>query len=705
MPQLAFSVDFLDAMERIPAAQRKKVRNFTKKFRENPTSAAINYEKIRNVRDDRVRTVRIDQQYRAVVLHPDQGDIYVLVWVDNHDEAMAWAMNRTFEVNPATGALQVFDVGKAEQAVEHGNTTSRVSGLYSQLSDPDLLSVGVPSPLLPAVRAVKSVLDLGNLSPHLPKEAAEALYFLSDGLSLEEVKEACASTISKTIDTDNLEIALAHPDSKRRFVTVMSDEELSAILDAPLDRWRIFLHPSQNKIASKEFNGPTRVLGGPGTGKTVVAMHRARFLARRLCVKDDDRVLFTTFTANLAQDVDSNLDNLCSPSEKKQIVTLHLHAWAMQFLRSKTQKQYQIVQPDEEQHFWETAIDLAGLQEIDANFMRLEWKNVIVANNLLEENDYLRVSRVGRGKSISRQQRTRVWEAAKTYRTLLEQAGKTDWHSIVNRTRELVQELPQPPFQAVVVDEAQDFDRDEWALIRRLTAERKNDLFIVGDAQQRIYGLPVVLSQCGINIRGRSNQLRINYRTTEQIARWANTIIAGEGFDDLDGGALDTRGYRSLLSGPSPDFYQFQSTEEERAGIEKILDELLKGREPSQIAIVARTGKILKDHYVPLLKQRKIPYTVLGKDNKCVGIALATMHRVKGLEFPVVILGAINEDIIPSIPASVQADAAALKERVRSEQSLLFVAATRARDLLIIVSDGSPSRFIANACKTKLSLN
>src|ERR1022692_1768371 len=103
MPTVAIASDFLEAYARIPRAQQKKVREFTEKFQANPKAPSINYEKIHAVKDDRVRTVRIDQQYRAIILHPGKGDVFVLVWVDNHDEAMDWAKNRTFEINPARG--------------------------------------------------------------------------------------------------------------------------------------------------------------------------------------------------------------------------------------------------------------------------------------------------------------------------------------------------------------------------------------------------------------------------------------------------------------------------------------------------------------------------------------------------------------------------------------------------------------------------
>jgi hypothetical protein len=297
MPTVAVGSDFLEAYARLPRAQQKKVREFTEKFKANPKSSAINYEKIHDVKDDKVRTVRIDQKYRAVVLQPDTGDVYVLAWVDNHDEAMAWARKRTFEINPHTGALQVINVTEAEQSVG-ADTGKKPRGLFASHDDGVLLSFGLPAVLLPAVRAVQRRDDLLALGKHLPAEASEALTWLAEGMPPEEVRDAVESATAKGVNTADLAKALDHPDTKRRFVTIRSDNDLAAILDAPLAKWRVFLHPSQEKLARKQFNGPARVLGGAGTGKTVVAMHRARHLAGQVFTAPQDRVLFTTFTAN-----------------------------------------------------------------------------------------------------------------------------------------------------------------------------------------------------------------------------------------------------------------------------------------------------------------------------------------------------------------------------------------------------------------------
>jgi UvrD/REP helicase N-terminal domain/UvrD-like helicase C-terminal domain len=697
MPTVAIASEFLDAYARIPRAQQRKVREFTEKFRSNPGAASINYEKIHGVRDEKVRTVRIDQKYRAVVLHPEQGDVYVLVWVDNHDEAMAWAARKDFDINPVTGALQVVGVDEAERAVTMDGGDGRSPGLLDRFSDDVLLSFAVPTILLPAVRGIRTPEEMLSLCRHIPAEAAEALTWLAEGVPLSEVREALpAATRRGRFDPSDLSAALAHPDSRRRFVTLHSDDELTTILDAPLEKWRVFLHPSQDRLVTRAFNGPARVLGGAGTGKTVVAMHRARHLASTACPGGDDRILFTTYTANLAEDVRDNFNGLCGDLGGR-IEVLHLHAWAARYLKSRG-IDISIATDEEIDRYWRSALAGTGTTEFDAAFLRAEWDWVVQANGIRDLADYLQVPRTGRGRTLTRPQRGRAWQVFEAFRAALRAHGKSDWSGLIRDARLHIEANgPKLPYKAVIVDEAQDFHAEEWRLIRALVPEGPDDLFLVGDAHQRIYGRKVVLAQCGIPIQGRSSRLRINYRTTEQIRAWATAVLRNPEVDDLDGGRDEGQGDKSLLSGPAPDVRQFASRRAEREFLARTLKELLDDRRPEDICLVARTAKLVSDEYQPLLEAEQIPYAVLdrGGDRGAPGVRLATMHRVKGLEFPVMILAGVNAGVIPSRRASAGDDSVGRAEHEEKERSLLFVAATRARDRLIVTSYGQPSPFLS----------
>ncbi|NLN92812.1 MAG: UvrD-helicase domain-containing protein [Candidatus Hydrogenedens sp.] len=698
-PTVAISSDFLNAFSRIPRSQQRRVREFMERFRENPTSSGINYEKIHAVRDEKIRTVRISRDYRGIVLHPERGNVYILLWVDHHDEAMEWAGERVFDVNPTTGALQVVNVNAAEQMPEarkEESVSETAEALFTHVSDRDLASVGVPAVLMPSVRALKNRNALYELEKHLPEESAEALRWLAEGFTAEEVREVTAGTAKvAAVNTNDFTAALKHPDSERRFVTINSQHDLTAILSAPLEKWRVFLHPAQKRMVEKRFNGPAKVTGGAGTGKTVVAMHRARYLVREVFTESTDRILVTTFTKNLAKDVKQNLKNLCG-DEFKRIEVVHLHDWAVKFMKMQGFS-FQIATDDDRAGCWNRAVGYTGQIEWSLHFLRDEWEKVVQNNDLQTRQDYLKVRRVGRGKTLSRKDRAALWEVFEQYRDALKELGKVEWSDVIRQTRLYLEGKSRLPYRAVVVDEAQDFFEEEWRLIRALVPENPNDLFIVGDAHQRIYGPSVVLGRCDINIRGRSHKLRINYRTTEQIKNWALALLHGIDVDDLDGGIDDQAGYTSLFNGPEPDIHFFHSLHEEKDFLVQHCRELLShGRAEEDICVAARNARMLKTEYQPVLQEAGFNTAILDKDSDGSepGVRLATMHRVKGLEFPCVILAGVNEGVIPYQRKGIDDDPVAQQEHNVRERSLLFVAATRSRDSLTITSSGHASPFI-----------
>lgn len=694
MPTVALGTEFLDAYARIPRSKQRKVGQFIEKFKRDPTVRSINYEKIHAVKDPKVRTVRIDVQYRAIVLHPDEGDVYVLAWVDNHDEAMEWAKNRVFPINPVTGALQVINLEEVQKILPAHTRTSKRASLFDQHDDDVILSFGIPEVLLPAVRGIRQRSELQSLLRHLPQEAAEALTWLAEGLPINEIRETVGATTQREpVDPTNFNKAIDHPDSRRRFVTIHSDQELSAILDAPLEKWRIFLHPTQERLVDKEFKGPAKVIGGAGTGKTVVAMHRARHLARTLCTKTSDRILFTTYTVNLAENLEESLAHLCGDL-KDRVEVLNLHAWAARLMR-KHGIEFKIATNEEIERCWEEAMKAADCREFDAGFLKQELEQVVQANGIETRADYLKVSRTGRGRTLTRAQRAQVWSILEHYRAGLKNQEKTDWLSAIHETRLFIEKKRLAmPYRAVIVDEAQDFHAEEWKLIRLIAPEAANGLFLVGDAQQRIYGHRISLRQCGINIQGRSSQLYLNYRTTEEIRDWASALLNGMDADGLDEDAYDTRQYKSLLSGPKPEFLFCKNPSEEKKLLGRRLKELLKSHPPEEICLVTRMKKTITEHYKPMLAELNIPHTVLERNREGKGVRLATMHRVKGLEFPIMILAGVNAGVVPPRGVLSDTDPVTRAERESNERSLLFVAATRARDLLLITCAGQPSPFL-----------
>ncbi|MBZ0115843.1 MAG: UvrD-helicase domain-containing protein, partial [Sandaracinaceae bacterium] len=607
--RIAVYDEFLDAFARLPRAQQKKVSQFMRKFRSDPTSSAINYEKISTFRDPNMRTVRIDQQYRAVILKPEQGNVYVLLWVDNHDEAMAWAEHKKVVIHPETGSLQVLAAEPvASVPMAPAAALVEATPLFGQWSDAELMGLGVPEQALPQVRAIRAEAELDALAASLPAEAYEALFFLGSGEPLEAVRQALAVEKPPVIDTQDFGAALETATSQRRFAVVTDDQELEAILDAPLEKWRVFLHPSQRRIVTANFNGPARVLGGAGTGKTVVAMHRAKHLVTQVFTGDEDRILFTTFTVNLARDIQDSLQKLVPPAAMRRIEVVHLDKWTADFLKSQGYDyriEYWDMKGSPLPDLWERALtDKPEEVGLPRAFFREEWDFVVQPAGCASYEEYRDAPRVGRGVRLSRQQRKAIWPVFEEYRNRLEAQRIREPVDAMRDVVELLKKIKgRSRYRAVIVDEAQDMATVAFQVLRALVPEEANDLFIVGDGHQRIYRRKVSLAKAGVKITGRSKKLYINYRTTDEIRRYAVALLQGVSVDDLDDGADTNAKYKSLMHGAPPRIERCGGFPKE---VQTIAEFVKAAEDPKATCLVTRTHKDL-DLYDAALKELGIP--------------------------------------------------------------------------------------------------
>jgi superfamily I DNA/RNA helicase len=699
--QIAMSADFLSAFAHLPRPQQRSVRTLITKFNANPTSTGLNYERVHGARDSGMRSLRIDGGYRAIVLKPATGNVHLLLWADKHDEAYAWAERHECRINPETGALQVYEPQSTAPEEAASSAAEPSPRAFDGLRDRELLRLGVPVAMLPEVREVRSEPDLDDVQARLPQEAYEALFLLLAGESYENLvlqREAP----SAPVDTDDFSAALRNFDSRARFAIAHDQMELEAMLNAPLERWRVFLHPSQRRLVERQWSGPVRVLGGAGTGKTVVAMHRARWLARQLVGRAEDGggILFTTFTRNLAVDIEANLRLICTPKEMARIEVTSLDRWVQAFLQGQ---RYDFrIQYGRDKESWERALDVkeAGLEFPDA-FYKDEWEQVVMARGVTTAEEYRRVSRLGRGTPLSRAARLKVWRVFEEYRAQLAERGLKEVDDAYRDTASIL-DAGQAALniRAVIVDEAQDMSEQAFRLLRRLTEETPDDLFLVGDAHQRIYGRArVVLSRCGIRVVGRSRKLRLNYRTTEETRGWAARLLHGRPIDDLDGGEDDDR-VRSLTHDPEPLIRHFDSREKQADGVVRYLKRLRERGQLLRSVCVAAPVKSELDALEKTLRNHDLAVFQLGPDTlddgTKEGVRLATMHRVKGLEFDRVVIASVNDGLVPHRRAYAGAgDAAELAKAETKERALLHVAATRAKKELLVLSYGRPSPFLA----------
>ena len=692
--KVAISSDFLTAFARLPRQVQGKVTEFVNKFRNNPMSPGINYEKLNSGIDKKIFSVRIDDTYRGIVVRQQEVGVYLLLWVDHHDEAYQWAARKRCEVNPKTGAIQVFDV---QSMVEKVSVPDKVA-LFALAKDDELLKLGVPEIQLDFVRSFISKEDFYKAEQSMPHDAYEHLSWLAEGFPMEEVLELVLEEQNTSSASENLAAALDVPTTLKSFIVVDGEDELRRIMAEPLEKWRVFLHPTQRKIVRKEYSGSARVLGGAGTGKTVVAMHRAKYLASKC--EGQQRILMTTFTANLAADIRANLRKICTLEELRRIEVIHLDAWVNQFLR-ESGFSAQIGYDDVIKPLWERAVLLANIDlPFETSFYEEEWNRIVIAQEALTLEKYVKATRNGRGTRLDRKKRMHIWKVFENYQNLMKENQIRDINTAMYESTKLLQSAGRKPrYASIIIDEGQDFSDNAYRLIRALAGEEHpNDIFIVGDSHQRIYRNHPILSKCGINVRGRSSILKINYRTTEEIRKQALLLLKGISFDDLDKGFDLGDKCQSLTHGEKPIVENFGNANDE---FDFLLREVKKlkdnGVSLTDICIVARTKKLVDDYIALFTKAGIRSYAIKrnkADDRSFDGVRVATMHRVKGLEFKYVFIAAVNNRIIPLSSAINKADAVSEEESITSEKCLLYVAMTRAQKGVYITSYGRKSEFL-----------
>ncbi len=692
-PMVAISTDFLTSFAALPRQKQGKATEFFNKFRTNPNSPGINYEKIDEGIDKNICSVRIDDAYRAIVVRCPDTNVFMLLWVDHHDEAYAWAKRKKCSINKVTGGVQVFDV--QEITVEK---TVEKETIFANYSDAQLLRIGLPEEQIPMVKSIGSLDEFYAMKKSLPEDAYEGLEWLAHGFDYDEVIATLYEKQTESVGDEDFATALQSDSSKKSFVIVDGEEELKRIMAEPLEKWRIFLHPTQRRIVNRDYSGPARVLGGAGTGKTVVAMHRAKRLAGEL--EQGKKVLFTTFTRNLADDIKENLRKIASVDQMRQIEVVNLDSLVSSFLREQGYE-YKVCFGDELDKVWEDAIATAGGSlDYTKNFYIDEWVKVVQAQEAYSKEKYIKASRIGRGLRLDRIKRMKVWGVFEEYMRSCDERKLRDSEYAMYECRIILEkQYTSGRYENIIVDEGQDLSPSAYRLIRSLAGElHKNDIFIVGDAHQRIYRNKAVLSKCGINVRGRARKLRINYRTTEEIRKYAFGLLKGVSFDDLDEAYDDGDNCQSLTHGEVPQIKRFNTPEEE---LEFLVNEIkaleAAGVPQKDICIVARTHKMIDAYKDGLRVNGIVPFEITTNkvdDRSRNEVRIATMHRVKGLEFSYIFAAGVNNKALPNGVRSDFSDDVSLEEFETEEKCLLYVALTRAKVGAYVTCYGKMSNLI-----------
>ena len=675
----------------LPKKIQTKVVNFQKKFRECTTANGMHLEPIAQFNDDSMRTARIDDNYRAVIGLID--DNAYLLFVGTHETAYNWGIRKKLVWNNHTQACQIVTIQQTtETVVNTSSSEPQEPSPFNNIPEEKMLKIGVPQELIAQVLQIKTLDDLDPLEEFLPSDAYENIFNLLDG---EEIDNIIAEIEEGQAKAD--EDQLLSNNNRRRFVELTDDEDLQRILDNDMDKWQLFLHPSQQKLVDADYKGTMKVSGGAGTGKTVAALHRLK----HLCENPNTKVLFTTYTRTLKENIDELIKkmDICRSRYTLNNIDQVLIETARQYKVKEGYKVLDYSGDEESLKLWREVLE-TEVTEFDEKFLYDEYIDVIVYFGNTDAKSYMMQQRVGRTKALNRKQRLEIWKLVEKYIALKQERKVVDRLELFNETTKYLNENNIRPYTNVIADEFQDFSNPELKFLRALVAEGRNDLFLTGDPMQRIYsGRKINFGAAGINVRGvRSRRLKINYRTTEPIKRVAVGVIKGITFDDMDGGTESMKGYVSLIHGGEKPTYRIvgNTTEEVSQIIEWIEECRQSGIALKDICIAAPSMGLMKELQTRLHTDGTA-YKVLKGINKQgaqEGISLCTLHSMKGLEFKVVILTGVNERNIPSKATDTYPftgmDVIEKKEYLSAKRSLLYVAITRARQLVFMVGFGEP---------------
>lgn len=671
---------FMVARRRLGAGDLQRVLDFVEKLQADPLLTGLDLKKPQGTRDEHFRSARVTGEIRAILWQDD--DLLAIVYVGRHDDAYQWAKEHRLTRDQLSNAIQIYGSPPApveEPAAETEARKPSVPPLFDprEFPDDDLLLLGVPREWLPTIRRVRRSDDLYGFIDRLPAEVVERLLDLADGKPVPPAVR--------------VEDPVKAPDTLRRFVLLDPGKDLQAVLDASSREWTVFLHPAQRAVAYGTYLGAVKVTGSAGTGKTVVALHRARHLA-----KQGKRVLLTTYVSNLVHLLQSSLNAFDDPSVEPGRIDVKTVLAVARSIAARADGSWSLMEDEEVRAAIREAARAVATPWPDA-FLVAEWNAVVAPQGIRTRDEYLSADRSGRGVALRRSQRLEVWRVFDRVLSRMKEERKEDAAHLCRRAAEALREgRATSPYDAVLVDEVQDLLPQQLAFVAALAGTGPDALTLVGDAGQRVYVRGFSLRSLGIETRGRSHVLRINYRTTEQIRRLADRVL-GDAVDDLDDGTEDRFGTRSVVRGPEPQLRGFRTPEEQYDYIVGIIRaETKSGILANEIAVFARSQRLL-ERLEARLEAEGLPFRRLAPNPAATRdeeVNTGTLHRSKGLEFKVVIVADACDTSIPNRAAIETGDPADEKAALERERSVLYVAMTRARQELYVTWSGRPSRFL-----------
>jgi mRNA-degrading endonuclease RelE of RelBE toxin-antitoxin system len=682
---------FTDSLARLTGDEQKAVKTTAFDLQLNPANPGMSFHKLDKARDKNFWSVRASSDIRLIV-HKSEASL-LLCYAGHHDDAYDWAERRKLETHPKTGAAQLVEIRETvkEVVVPVYVPTEIVAAplpsterecIFAKMSDDELLAYGVPVEWLADVK--KSTVDtVLSVADHLPAEAAEALLELATGGKPRAPQPAVASGNP-----------FEHPDAQRRFRVMADVEELTRALDYPWEKWTVFLHPEQRQLVERDYAGPARVSGSAGTGKTIVALHRAAHLAR---MNPDSRVLLTTFSDTLANALQTKLRRLLGnePRLGERIDVHSLDAIGLRLYKAHVGPAA-IASREVIRDLLKEAGSAVEGHKFALHFLVTEWEQVVDAWQLGDWEAYRDVARLGRKTRIPEPQRKVLWSIFERVRTGLKARKLITYAELFSSLAVALSKTKKPVFDFAVVDEAQDITIAHVRFFAALAGGRRNALFFAGDLGQRIFQQPFSWKALGVDIRGRSRTLRVNYRTSHQIRTQADHLL-GAVVTDVDGNGEDRSDTVSVFNGPPPVVRSLKSESEEAAFVGNWIADCTKaGVVPHEFGVFVRSPAQL-DRARAAVKAANLAFKILDEHVETASghVSISTMHLAKGLEFRAVVVMACDDEIIPlQERIETVGDDADLQEVYDTERQLLYVACTRARDHLLVSGVDPVSEFL-----------
>ena len=677
---------FTDSLARLAGDEQKAVKMTAFDLQLNPANPGMKFHKLDRARDANFWSVRASRDLRLIVHRTDRS--LLLCYVGHHDDAYRWAERRKLERHPKTGAAQLVEVRerveeiRVPRYVESPEPSPERRPLFAAYERDTLLRYGVPEDWVDDVQQADED-GLLALADRLPAEAAEALLELAVG-----------GTPQVVAPTPEDQDPFSHPDARRRFRLVEDSDELRQALDYPLEKWSVFLHPAQRELVEQSLSGPARVAGSAGTGKTVVALHRAVHLARKY---PEARILLATFSDALANMLSTKLRRLAGHQprvleriEVDALDTVGMRLYARHFGPATIADESVV-----EMALAQVSGQFTG-HRFSQRFLLSEWHNVIDAWQIDSWEAYRSFARRGQKTRLAESHRESIWPIFVAIREHLAKDGLITMAQLFNTLAEQISQRSSPPYEYAVIDEAQDLSVPQLRFLAALGDDRPDSLFFAGDQGQRIFQAPFSWKSLGVDIRGRSRVLRVNYRTSHQIRSQADRLLDPE-VSDLDSNVEERKGTVSAFNGPAPRIEVFDSATTEVESVAAWLREQVEaGISPEEMAVFVRSSaerpRAIQAAEDGGLKHTVLDETLRGKDGH---LALSTMHLAKGLEYRAVAVVACDDEVIPSqTRIEDAADASDLEDIYNTERHLLYVACTRARERLWVSGVDPASEFL-----------